>query len=447
MELLFCLMVAWLFVKDTAVDGWAMAKGQKPPRHTERMARRQQEHERRLAAMKHRSAERVAGVGGPTVREAFAERLRKGPKSRDDMHGPRAWWFDLCADRAEEMTRERRARKERQARGEEPYQRAGRWLHDWYRRTGERAEQRWRDRNQPRDPHRRWDDEEVIDADWWDSPPGGDQSRRPDPRAPGRPGPESAPEPGGGETMSCRGCGRPTADLSGRCHDCTARRPDGPQLCTSCGRYRAWGVGICAICRNAQTPPDHTADPPPPAPPRRAHTHGPYQFPPPPSSYPWERWSPGPAPANPDDPPATVRAVAERIPEPPDGRPVEPINQGALTMSQPVPAQGANGVALAEASADMTAANATAFAGTAARILRMTVQAYEEAIADLASNKKVSGPALVAFQQAASDLESAVLNTEAGGRVTAEHEVKADEYRDYQATTGSGDAKTYAELH
>lgn len=170
MEILFCLMVAWLFVKDTAVDGWAMAKGQKPPRHTERMARRQHEHERRLAAMKHRSAERIAGVGGPTVGDAFAERIRKGPKAREDMHGPRAWWFDLSADTAQRLTEERRARQQRTANGEQEWQKAARGARDWYRRTGEQAGQRWQERNAPRDPHRVWVDAERADRPSTDQP-------------------------------------------------------------------------------------------------------------------------------------------------------------------------------------------------------------------------------------------------------------------------------------
>ena len=67
-------------------------------------------------------------------------------------------------------------------------------------------------------------------------------------------------------------------------------------------------------------------------------------------------------------------------------------------------------------------------------------------MADLASSKQVSGPALASFQQAEAALEEALQHTVAGGRVTADHAARADEYRDYQAITGSGDAKSYAEL-
>lgn len=254
---LFAAVVATVWTADWAKDFRDAVSGNGLPRHQRRMQQRQHDHDLRKMRLQHQHAERKAGVGGPRFGEAVAERIRRGPKSRDQMHGPRAWWFDLCADRAEEMTRQRREREQRRANGEQEWQKAARGFRDWYRRTGERAGERWQERNTPRDPHRQWADATRTDR------PSADQ-----------------PDPGTPDTTPV------DAEVVDE------PRPSSPQRSAPARRpelepgWPDWGGPV------------HTVP------------------------------EPRPAAGNepPEDPPGTVRAVAERIPKPLGASPAEPTN-------------------------------------------------------------------------------------------------------------------------
>ncbi len=417
----FAAVVATVWVSDWTKDFRDALSGNGLPRHERRMQRRAQEHELRRLRLEQRHAERLAGVG-PTIAEAIASRIRNpGPrKTRDDFGPLRGWWFDLAEDTARRLTEERRARYERAAAGEGEARR----IWEWTRRQAEA----WKARNKNR--RDRHSDRDGGPSERW-------ESERTD-RKPGSPGGDSN-APG-----TCPGCGNATREF-GLCFDCeTSRgrdRPDPfpdrhsdrsgrelPELepsrvggdrmpCPDCQ-----GAG-CVTCGHDGQVPTWLADPGVTG---AAARH-------------WGRSTDS------ENPPGTTPTATGRIPEPPEVTPVDQsnIDQGA-TMTQP--ALAAQGVSLAEAGADMTAANATLFADAAAAFIRRADLAFEEAITDLEVNKKVNGPAINYFRQAQADMESALRNITAGGRVTADHATKADEYRDYQTATGSGDVKTYAEL-
>ncbi|HEY2763327.1 MAG TPA: hypothetical protein VGJ13_04850 [Pseudonocardiaceae bacterium] len=208
MGLLFlCFVIAGIVVKKAGAvrDRAAAAMGSDHAKL--RMQARQHEHERWLAKQKHLHELRKAGKAGPTLPEALAERVRNGPKSRSDMGGIRAWWFDLCADRADQLTRERRAREERRRNGDQEWQKAARGFHAWWVRAGEQAARRWQERNEQRDPQR-WTAErldqdptertapepqpETVDAEFVDDQP---QTTEPLQIEPGWPGDTPTPQP------------------------------------------------------------------------------------------------------------------------------------------------------------------------------------------------------------------------------------------------------------
>lgn len=174
----FAAIVATVWTADWAKDFRDALSGNGLPRHERRMQERAQEHELRTLRLQQRHAERLAGRGGPTVAEAVAGRISnpRPRKARDDMGPVRGWWWDLCADRAEQLTRERRARDERRANGEQMWQK----LRDRAAERARRAAQQWRDRHQPQDPHRQWWDSERIT----DPPPARPATDQPDPGAP-----------------------------------------------------------------------------------------------------------------------------------------------------------------------------------------------------------------------------------------------------------------------
>ena len=254
--LFFAVLVATGWVSEWGQDVRDAIRGRGMPNHerrtqareyahAERMATAQHAHDRLMATEAHRHEQRMAGVGGPTIGEAVAERIRtRGPRKTRDEFGPvRGWWYDLCADRAEQLTQQRRARRERTAAGEQWWQKA----RDQAFNAAEWAGQRWRERHADRDPHRRWADSERTD---W-----------PDPGAPDA-------DPVDAEVVN----DRPAA----------AGRPPNP------------------------TPEDPTVS----------------------------RVPQGADDDTPDDPPAPIRAVAERLDELPEATPAEHTNQGA-TMSAP----------------------------------------------------------------------------------------------------------------
>ena len=458
--LLLAVIAASMWVSDWGADVRDSVRGHGMPRHERRTQQRAQDHERRMAAQAQRHAERLAGMRGPTFLEALTSRIRhpRPRKTRDEFGPVRGWWWDLCEDTAVRLTEERHARHERTKAGEQAWQRA--W--DWASR---RAEQAWRDRAGRRarvdepgqeQPRRRWVDSERVD--------------RPD------------PDPGWADASTVEA---EVADQQ------PTSQPATSQLSASTP-HTEWGViwiddhdQVQVLPRSrseaqrtvATSPQDYELA-------RREHGAD------------WLVAATGRSimdvtpPAGGDEQRLRVvrtRDVTQRVARDAveamdaaeallrrcgncdghgvtrglddpdrtfpcrvcggDGRNHEHDTSGGAAMSHPAPtAQAAAGVALNEASANMTASNATHFAAVGAQLLQAAASAYSEAVADLASSKQVSGPALASFQQAEAALEEALRHTVAGGRVTADHAARADEYRDYQAITGSGDAKSYAEL-
>lgn len=426
--LLLAVIAASMWVSDWGADVADSVRGRGMPRHEQRTQQRAQDHERRTAAQAQRHAERMAGVRGPTILEAVVSRIRHPhPRRTREEFGPvRGWWWDLCEDTARRLTEERRARHERTKAGRQAWQRA--W--DWAAR---RAEQAWSDGAQrrgqvdepgPQQPRRRWVDAERAD--------------QPDPDLDPDPDPDRADA---GTVDAEAADQQPTVTQRP-----TARPVPQQQLSPGTTPHAEWGViwvddhdqvqvaprSRAEAARTAATSPDdyelayreHAADW------RVAATGRPIMDVTPPTGGDEQR----------------LRVVRTR--DVTDGHNHEQDTTRGAAMSHPAPtARTAAGVALNEAGANMTASNATHFSTVGAALLQATVAAYSEAVADLASSKRVTGAALVSFQQAEAALEEALRHTEAGGRVTADHEARADEYRDYQVVTGSGDAKSYAELH
>lgn len=194
---LIALLVFVGGVNDWFADLRDRVHGDGRPRHERRMQQRAQEHELRKQAQEHWHAQRLAGAAGPTISEALADRIRRGPTARDQMGPARGWWHDACSDRLSEMTRQRREREARAAAGEQ-----------WWQKQAEAARRRarryWEDTQARREEKRRKAD--IPDAEWWENEPaaGPEPAGRSDDADHGtRPGPDpqpSTPGAGGGRT-------------------------------------------------------------------------------------------------------------------------------------------------------------------------------------------------------------------------------------------------------
>lgn len=181
---LFCVFVAVGGIRGWWQSLWARMRGTTEALESRRAQERQQAHELRMLREGHRHEQHMAGQGFPTFGESvgagLGKRFANGPLPYDQRHPLRRWWWDRCADWADQDELRRHEHARRAADGE--------W---WWQRGGAAARRRarryWDDVQARREEKRRQAD--IPDAEWWEDPP------QAPPSAPSTPSPEPPPHP------------------------------------------------------------------------------------------------------------------------------------------------------------------------------------------------------------------------------------------------------------
>lgn len=404
-------------VNDWFADFADWLHGDGRPRHERKVQRRAQEQELRRLAMEHRHAERIAGVGGPTISEALAERIRRGPTARDQMGPVRGWWHDAATDRLEEMTRQRREREARTTAGEQLWQKLA-------AAARRRAEKYWDDSQTRREEKRRKRD--IPDAEWWEDEPRGDDPADPDPEQGEQPDQDRTRS---GPALCTRGCGRSADPGLPTCFQCRAEEYS-----------RRWGTDSDPSTPNPEPPPH-----------------------PGPAAGPSQGTRPSPVRATAEriypTPPQTPGPVAEIGPhqDPPKG--LESATNEGATMGALVPSTRRSRAAARHNQAAARVRNAaeevavpsggfytvddTVDCARAAEAGAVGFADFLEKMRADLIEQGVRGPLPSALATAAGMIFDASGALGQAARVAERQQQDADEYAARQRQTGAGDADTY----